>query len=102
MKLTQEQQRVLNLAKDGHNLIFTDQCGTGKTHLLRSLFIYKFGYNNLTFKCRIQGRSTIFVEGLKVKREWGSNIGKGSGGSEARRKPNILRLRHEVRHFFLN
>ena len=34
------------LAKDGHNLVFTGQCGTGKTHLLRCLFIYKFGYSN--------------------------------------------------------
>ena len=30
----------------------------------------------------------------------GSNIGKGSEGSEARRKTSILRLRHEVSHFF--
>ena len=100
MELTQEQQRVLKFAKDGHSLIFRGQCGTGKTHLLRCLFIYKFGYSNLMFKCRIQGRSTIVGEGLKVKRGWGSNIGKGSGGSKARRKTNILRLRHEVRHFF--
>lgn len=38
---------------------------------------------------------------VKVKRGWGSNIGKGSGGSDARRKTGILRLRHEVSHFFL-
>ena len=61
MELTQEQQRVLKLAKEGHNLIFTGQCGTGKMHLLRCLFIYKFGYSNLTFKCRIQGRSSISI-----------------------------------------
>jgi hypothetical protein len=60
-ELTQEQQRVLKLAKDGHNLVFTGKCGTGKTHLLRCLFIHKFGYSNLTLKCRIKGRFSISI-----------------------------------------
>ena len=89
----------VEVGEGGHNLVFTGQCGTGKTHLLRCLFIYKFVYSNLTFKCRIQGRSSIFGEGQKVKRGWVSNIGKESGGSESRRKTGILRLRHEVSHF---
>jgi hypothetical protein len=66
MELTQEQQRVLKLAKEGHNLIFTGQCGTGKMHLLRCLFIYKFGYSNLMFKSRIQGRSNISIYQFEV------------------------------------
>jgi len=53
MELTQEQQRVLKFAKDGHSLIFRGQRG-------------KFGYSNLTFKCRIQGRSSISIYQFEV------------------------------------
>jgi DNA replication protein DnaC len=34
-QLTEKQQYSLETALQGHNIILTGQCGTGKTHLLR-------------------------------------------------------------------